>query len=308
MTDNREAATAPVLVTGATGNVGREVVRALRARGRHVRAGVRRMADGDQLHGTGAEIVAFDFQDPDTFAAAAAGASAVFLLRPPAISKVGPTLNAFVDVAVDEGVGHVVFLSVIGADKNSIVPHHAVEEHLRSCNVPWTFLRPGFFAQNLSDAYRLDIRDDDRLFVPAEEAPVAFVDVRDVAELAAAALGTAEHYGQGYTLTGPEAVTFEQLAMMLTQVLGRPIRYQRAGRQEYFKHLSHRHGLSFAHRVVQTILHVGLSYGDGATVDPTLPRLLGHPTRTMQQFIRDYAELWRRPTNLHTNEIGVASD
>ena len=303
MSEDREAATtAPVLVTGATGNVGREVVRALRARGRPVRAGVRRMADGDQLGDTGSEIVAFDFQDPDTFVAAAAGTSAIFLLRPPAISKVRPTLNAFVDVAVDQGVGHVVFLSVIGADKNPIVPHHSVEEHLRSSRVPWTFLRPGFFAQNLADAYRLDIRDDDRLFVPAGEAPVAFVDVRDVAELAAMALGNAEHHGKGYTLTGPEAVTFERVATMLTQVLGRPIRYERAGRQEYFKHLSHRHGLSFAHRVVQTILHVGLSYGDGALVDPTLPILLGHPTRTMEQFIRDHADLWRRPpTDIRSN-------
>ncbi|MEO7974229.1 MAG: NmrA family NAD(P)-binding protein [Thermoanaerobaculia bacterium] len=296
MRDDHDASTlaAPVLVTGATGNVGREVVRALHARGRAVRAGVRRMADGDQLHGTASEIVAFDFQDPDTFAAAAAGASAVFLLRPPAISRVRPTLNAFVDVAVDQGVSHVVFLSVKGADKNPIVPHHAVEEHLRASTVPWTFLRPGFFAQNLSDAYRIDIRDDDRLFVPAEEAPVAFVDVRDVAELAATALGNAGHHGKGYTLTGPEAVSFADLASMLTEVLGRPIRYERAGRQEYFKHLSQRHGLSFAHRVVQTILHVGLSYGDASEVDPTLPRLLGRPTRTMKQFIRDHANLWRR--------------
>src|SRR5690349_9892767 len=103
-----------VLVTGATGNVGREVVRELRVRGALVRVGER--ATGKARNGdAGVEHVAFDFHDSSTFAPAADGCNAVFLLRPPAIADVRPTLNALVDAARARGVEHVVFLSVAGA-------------------------------------------------------------------------------------------------------------------------------------------------------------------------------------------------
>jgi uncharacterized protein YbjT (DUF2867 family) len=287
----------PVLVTGATGNVGREVVRALVEQGRAVRAAVRRTKDGEALRSEGVETVVLDFQDPDTFAPAAEGVGAIFLLRPPAIAKVKPTLNAFLDVVAATGPRHVVFLSVQGADRNPLVPHHAVEQHLLGGGLPWTFLRPGFFAQNLADAYRIDIRDDDRLFVPAEEGRVAFVDARDIADVAARCLGHAHHQGRAYTLTGAEALTFAEVAELLTAALGRRITYERAGRQEYFAHLRRRHGLAWAQSAVQTILHVGLAFGDAATIDPTLGTLLGRPPRTMRGFIADHVALWRRPSD-----------
>jgi len=284
-----------VLVTGATGNVGREVVRALRAKGAAVRAADRRPARVTSMFGADVAPVRLDFFDGRTFGPALEGCSTLFLLRPPPISDVKTTLIPFVDAARTHGVRHVVFLSVAGADTNRIVPHHAVERHLARRSDDWTVLRPGFFAQNLGDAYRRDIVNDHRLYVPAGGGRVAFVDVRDIAEVAAAALvEPASHKAKGYTLTGPAAVTFDEIATLLSEALDRTIRYDRASIAGYAWHL-HRQGMAIAQVTVQTVLHVGLRLGQAETLDPTLPALLGRSSRTVRQYVFDHRATWREP-------------
>jgi len=233
-----------------------------------------------------------DFLDPSTFRAAVYGCHSVFLLRPPAVSNTRRTLNPFLDVARAEGVRQVVFLSVAGAADNPLVPHHAVEQHLRHGPEGWTILRPGFFAQNLGDAYRDDVLHDNRLFVPAGAGRAAFVDVRDVAEVAVEALvNRASHRGQTYTLTGPEPLSFADAAAILSRETSRAIRYQPASIPAYFHHLRHR-GMPVVQILVQTVLHVGLRFGQAETVDATLARLLGHPPRTLRDYVRDHRNLW----------------
>lgn len=275
--------TAPIAITGATGNVGQAVIAALRARDVAVRPLVRAPV-GD--------AVAFDFLRPETFRAAVAGAAGLFLLRPPPISDVGPTLNRLVDVALAAGVSRVVFLSVIGADTRSYIPHAKVEKHLIGTAAAWTCLRAGFFAQNLGDAYRADIREHDELFVPAGNGRAAFVDVRDLGEVAARAFTEAGHAGQAYCLTGPEALSFTQVAEQLSVALGRTIRYTRPGVLRYMSRLRRR-GLPFAQRLVQAALHVGLRFGQGEGLDPTLARLLGRAPRTLASYIHEHVALWR---------------
>ncbi len=285
----------PILVTGSTGNVGREVVRALVARGAAVRVGDRDPSRARSAAGGVVEAVALDLRDRATYAPAVAGCRGVFLMRPPAIADTRATLVPFIDAVRAAGAGPVVFLSVAGAEKNKIVPHRAVEDHLRAGEPAHTILRPGFFAQNLGDAYRRDIVEDGRLYVPAGRGVATFVDVRDVAEVATLALTEpAAHRAAAYTLTGPAAVSFAEAAELLARVLGRPIRYVPASMVGYALHLRRRRGLPWGQAAVQTILHVGLRLGQAATVDPTLARLLGRSTRTLRTYIEDHAALWRR--------------
>jgi uncharacterized protein YbjT (DUF2867 family) len=285
----------PMLVTAAAGNVGREVVAELVRRGVPVRAAERDLARASAVAASGVERVRLDFTDRATWGPAVAGCDAMFLLRPPAISDMRATLVPFVDRARDEGVRHVVFLSVAGAGSNKLVPHHAVEAHLAASREPHTILRPGFFAQNLQDAYLRDITEDDRLHLPAGEGRVAFVDVRDVAEVAALALvDPAAHAAKAYTLTGPEAIDFRAVAEILSDALGRTIRYVPASVLGYVHHLRRRRGLAWQHALVQTILHVGLRWGQAQTVDPTLARLLGRPGRTLCTYVHDHAHLFGR--------------
>lgn len=285
----------PVLVTGASGNVGGAVARSLLAAGFEVRAAG---TAPDKLEKAlpGAHRVRLDLTDPSTFGPAVQGAAALFLVRPPAIARVGPTLNALVDVAVEAGVGHVVFSSVAGAETNRVVPHHRVETHLRVTPVGWTVLRPGFFAQNLADAYRTDIVQDGRIYLPAGDGQAAFIDARDIGETVAVVLADpGAHRDAGYTLTGPEALDFDQVAAVLSGELGQPITYQPATVLGYARHLRRR-GLPVAQILVQTLLHTGLRRGQAKAVDPTMERLLGRPGRTLEQYVGDHRGTWSATT------------
>lgn len=283
--------TGPILVLGATGNLGGAAARSLLASGHAIRVGD---TDPDRLRTRfrAAETVHLNLLRPETFPDAVAGAAGLFLIRPPAIAKVGPTLNALIDAARRADVKHVVFVSVTGADTNRVVPHHRVEQHLRAAAPDWTILRPGFFAQNLADAYREDIRRSNRIYVPAGGGRVAFVDTEDVGAAAAAVFADpAGHRGAGYTLTGPQAVTFDEVAALLTDALGRPIHYQPAGIPGYLRHLRRTH-MPLAQCLVQTVLHAGLRSGQAARVDTTLGRLLGRPPRTLRHYIDDHRQTW----------------
>lgn len=282
---------APVLVTGATGNVGRHVAEELRRLGVPFAAGG---IDAGRLRralGEGVDTRPLDLADPRTYRDAVRGFRGLFLLRPPPIANVGETLNLLVDEAIAAGVVHVTFLSVDGADRQRWVPHHAVERHLLRRGVSATILRPGFFAQNLGDAYAADIRDRDELFVPAGRGRVSFVDVRDVGELAARTFVDASLRRQAWTLTGPVAVGFEEVAAALTEATRRAIRYRPASVLGYVLHLRRRR-LPWMQVMVQTVLHVGLRFGNAAHVDPALGRLLGRPPRTIQRYVADHVGLW----------------
>ncbi|AEE46183.1 NmrA family NAD(P)-binding protein [Cellulomonas fimi] len=279
-----------MVVVGAGGNVGGAAVRSLARAGIPVRAAGTRPA---RLRvPADVETVKLDLLDPTTFVEAVRGAAAVFLVRPPAISKVGPTLNAFLDVAWENGVEHVVFSSVTGADTNKVVPHHRVETHLRASGRSWTILRPGFFAQNLADAYRDDVVTRDRIVLPAGQGRAAFIDVRDVGDVAAHVLADpAAHRGAAYTLTGPQALRFTEVAAILSDELGRTITYEPTSALRYLRHVR-RQGRPSAQALVQTVLHAGLRRGQAETVDPTLERLLGRSGRTLTEYVHEHRDLW----------------
>jgi len=295
--------TSPILVTGASGNAGREVIRALREREMPLRAAVHSVERARKSLGKDIDIVPFDFTDRSTWERATQGCAGVFLLRPPAISRVEKTLNPFIDAARRHGAEHVVFLSVAGAGDNKLVPHHGVEVHLQSSLARFTILRPGFFSQNLQDAYRRDIREDDRIYVPAGKGRAAFVDLYDVADVAAEALLDPDaHAMKAYTLTGPKPVSFAEAAQTLSDILGRKIRYDAASIPGYLHHLRRRRGLRWGHALVQTILHVGLRFGQAERVDPTLEGILGRPGRTLETYVLKNIEIWKEDSLVLTSE------
>jgi uncharacterized protein YbjT (DUF2867 family) len=279
-----------IFLTGASGNVGTAVARCLHEARLPFRIGARDPRAASPPGGTA--TVAFDFLDPQTFRAAVRGCDSLFLLRPPAVSDTRRTLNPFVDVGREEGIKQIVFVSVAGAADNSLVPHHAVEQHLRRGPAGWTILRPGFFAQNFGGPYRDDIVLDARVFVPAGRGRVTFVDVRDVAEVAAAALvDPAAHQGRAYTLVGPEALSFAEAAALLSREIGRSIHYQPASILGYLRHLRRRR-MPIAQILVQAALHAGLRLGQAATLDGTLASLLAQPPRTLGDYFRDHRDTW----------------
>ncbi len=277
-----------VLVTGASGNVGREVVRACLAAGFKVKA-----AGIAQTRDAAVPSVHLDFTDQTTWALALEGIDFVFLLRPPPLGDMAATLNPFVDAAFSKGVKHLVFLSVSGAETKSWVPHRKVEDHLKTTHGHWTVLRPGFFAQNLADAYRRDVVEENRLFVPASLGRVAFLDVADIGDVVAHIFRTPECFrSTAIRLAGPEAITFEQLAARLSAVLGRRITYVPASILGYAWHLWRHRSLPLMQILVQTVLHVGLRGGDAEAIDDRQLELLGRPAHTVDGYLERARQAW----------------
>jgi uncharacterized protein YbjT (DUF2867 family) len=281
-----------VLVTGATGNVGREVVRELRAVGTPVRAATTSPERARSVLGEDVEVVRFAFGDEGTYAAALRGVRGIFLLRPPEITDVRRLIDPVIDSARQAGVRQVVFLSLQGVERNPIVPHYRIERHLRASGIPYTFLRAGFFMQNLSTTHAADIRERNEVFVPAGGGRTAFVDVRDLGAVAARVLTQPGHDYQAYELTGAHALGYAQVAAILSHVLGRRIVYADPRPVRFWQRMRGR-GQPAAAVLVMLGLYTACRLGLAAHVTQTAARLLAREPISFEQFARDAAAAWR---------------
>ncbi len=283
------AAAGLVLVTGPTGTVGGPLAKLLAARGAPLVAGALHPA---RFSGS-AECRVLDFRRPETFAVAQAGVRQVFLMRPPAISDTKRYLRPFLGEAERAGVQDVVFLSLMGV--NPVMPHWQVEQDLRASHLRWTFLRPSFFAQNLQTAYLTDIRDHDQIRVASGRGRTSFIDTRDIAAVADLVLrDPAPHAGQALTLTGPDALTFDYVASLLSAELGRPVSYEPLTLLAYRRELR-RLKLPAAYVNVQLLISLVARAGLAARITGTVEELLGRPPTPLAAYIRDQRGCWASP-------------
>ena len=291
---------APILVTGATGNVGAPLLDALVAAGAPVRAAAGSVADLARLRDESTsprlpiDSVLLDFTDPDTWTVAYEGVERMFLLRPPHLGKPKTQMLPSLEAAKAAGVRHVVLLSLQGAEHNKLVPHAALEAWLRESGLTWTFVRASFFMQNLTGTHLSDIRDRDEIVVPAGHGATAFVDAADVAAVAAAALlDPDQHRNRAWTPTGPRALTYTEVAHTLSTALGRPIRYANPGVLRYARHARHTLGMTWGMVAVTTAIYTiaRLGRADGLTDDVAL--VTGRDPVSFETFASAHAEDWR---------------
>jgi len=280
-----------ILVTGATGTVGREVVARLFDAGQPVTAAVRDPRAADVVPGV--PTVRFDFEQPSTYGPAFADHGALFLVRPPAITRVWSSIFPAIDAAVGAGVRHVVFLSLQGAEANPLVPHRWIECKLASTDVTATLLRPSFFMQNLTTTHRREIARDGRIVVPAGTGRTAFIDARDIAAVAARVLIEPRYAGRAFELTGPAALTYHEVADVLSDVLGRPIRYDEPGVLDFLQH-SRREGRPWPFILVMTGIYLTARFGGAARTTSTVASVLKRPAQSFRRFAEDYATAWDR--------------
>lgn len=284
-----------ILVIGATGTVGREVVNELLRAGRQVRAAVTPPSLDAARHRLAptVEVVPFAFERPETFARAFENATGVFLMRPPHVSDIKHVMGPAIRYAAEHGRPHTVVLSVLGAGGNPLVPHHAMERLVRKSGVPYTMLRPSFFMQNLSTQYRDGIGVRNEIFVPAGRGRTSFIDVRDIAAVAARVMGHEDHFGKAYALTGAEALDYFQVAETFTEVLKRRVDYVSPTSRVFRARLRAQGVPEDFIRVLRGIYFTA-RIGLAARVTPASERLLGRPPISLAQFVRDYADEWRQ--------------
>lgn len=279
-----------IIVTGATGNVGRELVAQLAAAGQPVRAIVRRSGDGTSLPPAAQALVA-DLNRPDTLAAALAGASAIHLL---AGYEGLPELLAKARAA---GVRHVVLQSSSAAPTgdltNAVAAYHIrSEQAVRESGLSWTFLQPNSFMSNTLDwAPQLAAGEEVRAAFP--DVAVSAIDPADVAAVSAAALTDhEEHHGASYRLSGPEALKPADRARILGQVLGRDIRCvglsDEQARAEMLASMPEPYVNAFFSFFAGGMV-------DETTVHPTVQRLLGRPPRSFAQWAQAHARAFAAP-------------
>jgi uncharacterized protein YbjT (DUF2867 family) len=216
-----------ILVTGATGNAGLQVVRALHAGGAAVRAFVRDPERARQLFADEVELAVGDFADASSLRVALDGVEAMLLSCADDPRRVEWEASA-IDAAAAAGVRRIVKLSTIGAEPGAPVAfwdwHGQVEQHLRSSGVPFVIFQSSFYMSNLFAAAE-QVASEGRLFAPAGEASVAMVDPRDVGSASAAVLTGAGEDGQTYAVTGPDAITWCEIAAQLSSATGRDVEF-----------------------------------------------------------------------------------
>jgi uncharacterized protein YbjT (DUF2867 family) len=226
-----------ILVTGATGTIGKEVVRALRAKNLEVRAAARTPEKLESLKKLGAEVVALDFDNPASVKAAFQGVDRVFLLTP-FVQHSEPLVKGALQAAKEAGVRFVLRMSAAGADLNSpsaLSREHGLGEQLvKESGIPYAIIQPTFFMDNFHNYSGASIKGQGAVYGAAGTGKVAYVSSADVGAVAAEILANPDkHASKTYPITGGEAVTEAEAIATLSEVLGREIKYVNMSSQDY---------------------------------------------------------------------------
>lgn len=218
-----------VLITGATGTVGCEVIKCIKALDYPVQilAGVREVTKSQALEaGPYLQYIKFDFTNFSTFTPALFDCDTLFLIRPPQISNVPKYFYPLIEVAKRTGIQHIVFLSVQGVEENPGIPHFKIEKCIVESKIPYTFLRPAYFMQNFLTTLKSELVHKKRIYLPAGNTRFTLIDVEDIGRVAAKVLQKPEaHLNQCYDLTCGEKLNFKEIAEKFSQLLGTTIKY-----------------------------------------------------------------------------------
>lgn len=281
-----------ILVIGATGAVGSELVKQLNGQGERVRAATRRPLDAARRLGATAECVEFDFERTESFGPALAGVDRVFLIARPGDEHAEESAIPLVDEMVRQGVRHVVDLSAYGAETRDDLALRKIEKYLERSGMAFTHLRPTWFMQIFAAGSLLaGIRSRDAIALPAADARISYVDVRDIAAVAAVALSAQGHAGKAYTLTGPQSLDHHAIARELSQAAGKTVRYLPISEEDARKVLL---VAGFSLERAERLLGFYRLVRSGAcdSISPDVETVLGRPAIAMAQFVRDYASCW----------------
>ena len=276
-----------ILISGATGNIGIELVHYLSIAKANceIRLAVRDVKKAKDIFKDYPELkyIAFDFEDANTFAKAFKEIDILFLLRPPHISEVNKVFKPLLNMAKETGIEKIVFLSVQGAEKSRIIPHHKIELLIQDFGFKYIFIRPSYFMQNLTTTLLPEIKAQKRISLPSGKAKFNWVDVNNVGEAAAELLLNFDtHQNNAYDITGMENLDFGEVAKLLSGVLGEHIDYRPINPIRYYFEKK-KAGIKSGFAMVMTILHF-------------LPRIQARPK------LSDHFQklCGKQPSHLHT--------
>lgn len=282
-----------ILVTGASGSVGKAVLKEVAKSGAKHRAMYRSAGEAAKAP-AGTETVIADFGKRETLGAALRGVESVYLVCSP-IPELAQLEGNMMEACGEAGVKHIVLNSAMGAGeygKSFPSWHGKAEEKLKSTRISSTVLRPNSFHQNVLTYFAPSIRAQGAFYGSMGKARTSFLDVRDIAVVAVKTLAGGGHAGKTYELNGPEALTYEEVASKISKHAERTVRYVDIPAEAQRKAMLEQ---GMPEWQVKALLELQEYYtsGNGGNVDGTLGLLLGRAPITMDQFVAEFAGEFR---------------
>ena len=272
-----------IVVTGASGRLGGRIARRLAAEGLSLRLVVRDPSRAPDL--PGASVAVAEYGDRYAVRRALDGAETVLMVSASESVDRVDRHRAFIDAAADAGAGHLVYTSFVGAAPDSVFTlardHWATEQHLRASGLTWTFLRDNLYADFLPQM----VGEDGVIRGPAGDGRVAVVAQDDIVDAAVAVLrDPAPHAGRTYDLTGPEALSFAEMAEIITAQTGRAVRYHDETLEEAYASRSH-YGAPDWQVDAWVSTYTAVASGEVSAVSPDVPRLTGRPATSLAELL-----------------------
>lgn len=277
-----------ILITGATGNVGIEVVRFLfrYIHNEEIIAGGRNIEKSQELFNEWINLKYryFDFEDANSYITAFEGIDILFLLRPPQIADVDKVFRPMIDSAYKSGIRKVAFLSVQGADKMSYIPHAKIEKLIKEKGLEYVFLRPSYFMQNLTTTLADDIQAG-KIFLPAGKAKFNWVDVTNIGESAAKVLLNFDKYSQqALDITGSENLSFPEVISIINSILGINLKYESPNLIRFFRHKKHQ-GIATPMILVMIMLHFLPRFQKAPHISDNYLKITGCKPTLLSEFV-----------------------
>lgn len=278
-----------VLVTGFTGKVGSQVAKFLKDNGIPMIGAVRDVDKVKAKFGDDYHYVCLDFSDPATFDKALEHVDRIFLMYPPGDHL---QFDTFLEKAKDKGIKHITYLSLKDVQFMPFIHHYKVEKLIKRSKIPYTFVRAGYFMQNLNDFLCKEIKERRRIFVPAGKGKTSFVDTRDLAEIAALSLiDSDQHKNQIYVITGNKALDFYDVAEIMTNVLGEKIDYTNPTVKE-FKEFMKKVGEDEGFINVVVGVHMPTKLGLAKGIKHDYEKVTGKKPGNLQKYVEDFRDNW----------------
>lgn len=279
------------LIIGGTGNIGFPLIQYLNQQNISVVAGAHNLAKATEefQEFNNVEVKHFDFLNSSTFETALAGVNKIFFVRPPQLAKPKKDILPFLNYVKTQNIEQIVFISLLGVEKNPMTPHYQIEQMILDLDLPYTFIRPSFFMQNLNTTHQFDIKENHDLFIPAGNSRTSFIDTRDIGEIAGIALLDDKYLNQKLNITGPMALSYHEIAQIMTKALGTPITYSQPSLWKFRKVMLQR-GVKKDFVNVMVMLYLITQLGNAKEVTDTAEKVLGHEPKTIENYIQDYQE------------------
>ena len=279
-----------ILVTGATGNTGSLLVPMLRKADIDVRVFIRNKSKAQLFKDMGAEVIVGDLDQPETIKPAVEGVDKIYLLTWNGPTQAQQAENV-IKAAKRNGNPHIVRHSMWGSEKSRIIKQgDQVEEAVKSSGLSWTILRPTFFMQNTMMAAQ-SIISDGVIYWDMKDGKLGMIDVRDIVDTAFSVITGEGYQNKSYILTGPEPISFHDVADIFSKVLGKEVKYINVPDEAVMQSMV---GMGLPEWIAKGYVELseGFSENFASEVTNNVENITGQPARSFEQFVRDFSQVF----------------